>query len=213
MARLKYLLLAQILLTACLASAGDETASCNLTDKSVVARTSSGLAQVSNMGDIEITCSVPARLERPYMLKVATVASQISADGSKKPVPSEAIPTGSGVGACAPREGDPEKEWIIFYVHLPLEPTERDDEARKYLAKMEKEREKAWPSLLQLTEEDRQRALERLREFVYQHRVGHFQIECRILDGDRLMGVGVIELEVLFKGRFSEVGLFGAPPV
>jgi hypothetical protein len=140
------------------------------------------------------------------MLKVATIASEISADGSKKPVPSEASPTGGGFG------GDPEKESVIFYVHIPLEPTERDDEARKYLAKMLAEREKAWPSL-QLTDEDRQRALERLREFVYQHRVGHFQIECRILDGDRLMGVGVIELEVLFKGRFSEIGLFASPPV
>ena len=140
------------------------------------------------------------------MVKVATVASQISADGSKKPVPSEASPTGHGLG------GDPEMEWVIFYVHIPLEPTERDDEARKYLAKMLAEREKAWPSL-QLTDEDRQRALERLREFVYQHRVGHFQIECRILDGDQLMGVGVIELEVLFKGRFSELGLPGSPPV
>jgi hypothetical protein len=32
------------------------------------------------------------------------------------------------------------------------------------------------------------------------------------LDGDRVMGVGVVEFEVLFKGRFSEIGLPGAPP-
>src|SRR5437868_583364 len=29
-----------------------------------------------------------------------------------------------------------------------------------------------------------------LRESVYQHRVGHFQVECHILDGDRVVGVG-----------------------
>jgi hypothetical protein len=28
-----------------------------------------------------------------------------------------------------------------------------------------------------------------------------------------VMGVGVVELEVLFKGRFSDVGLPGSPPV
>ena len=95
-----------------------------------------------------------------------------------------------------------------FYVHIPLEPAERDDEARRYLAKVEK-------SLApeQITEEARQRALERARDFVYQHRVGHFQVECRILDGDRVMGIGVVEVEVLFKGRFSDVGLPGSPPV
>jgi hypothetical protein len=43
-------------------------------------------------------------------------------------------------------------------------------------------------------------------------RVGHFQVECHILDGDRVMGVGVVEFEVLFKGRFSDVGLPGATP-
>jgi hypothetical protein len=58
-----------------------------------------------------------------------------------------------------------------------------------------------------------QRALEQTREFVYQHRVGHFHVECRISDGDRVIGVGVVELEVLFKGRFSEVGLPASPPV
>jgi len=65
----------------------------------------------------------------------------------------------------------------------------------------------------QITEEAHQRALERARKFVGQHRAGHFQVECRILVGDRVMGVGVVELEVLFKGRFSDVGLHTSPPV
>jgi hypothetical protein len=59
----------------------------------------------------------------------------------------------------------------------------------------------------QITREEHQRALENLPELINQHRVGHFQLECRLLDGDRVMGVGIVELEVLFKGRFSDVGL------
>lgn len=32
------------------------------------------------------------------------------------------------------------------------------------------------------------------------------------MDDDRVLGVGVVEFVVLFKGRFSDVGLPGAPP-
>lgn len=85
---------------------------------------------------------------------------------------------------------------------------ERDDQALRYLAKIEN----AMPPE-KITEEARQLALERTRGFVYQHRAGHFQVECRISDGERVIGVGVVELEVLFKGRFSEVGLPASPPV
>jgi hypothetical protein len=208
MTSLKYLLLAQILLVSCVAFAGDGTASCELADKSIVARTSSGLAQVSNVGDIQIRCRVPARPfptkpggEGRYMLKVITVASQISADGSKKPVPSEVNATGGGT------DDDTKEEWVDFYVHIPLESAELDAEAERFVAKVEK----SMPSQ-QITEEDHQRALQRIRKVVYQHRVGHFQVECRILDGDRMIGVAVVELEVLLKGRFSGLGLPAVPP-
>ena len=206
---LRYVVITQLLLLSSVAFGGDQPASCELASKSIVSRSSSGLAQVSNLGDIQVRCRVSARPfptkpggEGRYMLKVASATSQISADGSKKPVPSEVHPTGGGT------EGDPEKEWVDFYLHIPLEPAERDDEARRYLAKIEK----ALPPQ-KITEEDRQRALEGARDFVYQHRVGHFQVECRILDGDRVIGTGVIEVEVLFKGRFSYLGLPGSPPV
>ena len=66
---------------------------------------------------------------------------------------------------------------------------------------------------LKITEAARQQALNRIRELVSQHRVGHFQVECRVLDGDRVIGIGVIEVEVLFKGRFSDAGLPASPPV
>ena len=181
----------------------DQPATCGLEDKSVVNRSPSGLAQVSNLGDIQITCSVPARHfpwgESRSLLKAAPVAYQILPDGSKKLVPSETNQSGGGYGT--------EAESVYFHVHIPLEPAERDAEANRLLAKLEK----SMPPERK-TEEAHQRALARLREFVYQHRVGHFQVECRILDGDRVMGVAVVELEVLFKGRFSEAGLPGFSP-
>jgi len=205
---LRYLLLPQLLLLSSVAFGADQLASCELASKSIESRSPSGLAQVSNMGDIQVRCRVPAR---PFptkpggqgrnMLKVVTVASQMSADG-KKPVPSEVHPTGGGF------ESDPEKEWVDFYLNIPLEPAERDAEAEKYLAKLEK----SMPPQ-KITKEARQQAVDRIRESVSQHRVGHFQVECRILNGDRVIGIGVVELEVLPKGRFSDTGLPASPPV
>ena len=202
--------MAQLLLLSSVAFGGDKPASCELASKSIVSRSSSGLAQVSNLGDIEITCRVPAR---PFPtkpggsrngLRVATTAYKISPDGSKGLVPSEVHQSGGGGGGFGP---NPEPEYVLFYVHIPLESAELDADVRRFLAKLEKMAPE------QITGEAHQRALQRTREFVYQHRVGHFQVECRILDGDRVMGVGVVELEVLFKGRFSEVGLPASPPV
>ena len=170
----------------------------------MVSRSSSGVAQVSNLGDIQITCSV---LGQPYSwgetrspLKITTVAYQVLPDGSKKLVPSETNQSG---GSYATKV-----ESVYFHFHIPLEPAERDAEANRLLAKVEK----SMPSE-QVTEEAHQRYLERgIREFISQHRVGHFQVECRILNGDRVMGVAVVELEVLFKGRVSDLGLQVVPP-
>lgn len=197
---LRYLLITQLLLLSSVALAGDKPASCELAGRSVASRSSSGLAQVSNLGDIQITCSAPAR---PYswgesrsLLKIATVAYELFPDGSKKLVPSETNQTGGSSTS--------EPELIYFHLHIPLEPPERDAEAKRLLAKMEK----SMPSE-QVTEESHQRALKRLREFVYQ---GHFEVECRIMDGDRVVGVAIVELEILFKGRFSDSGLPGVSP-
>jgi hypothetical protein len=46
-----------------------------------------------------------------------------------------------------------------------------------------------------------------LAAIVSQHRLGRFQVDCRVLDGDRVIGVGRVDLEVLFKGRFSDAAL------
>lgn len=197
----------QLVLLSSVAFGGDKPALCELASKSIVSRSSSLLGQVSNLGDIRVTCRVPARPfptkpgEGLNGLRAATTAYEISPDGSKKSVPSEVHQSGNGSSGF-----EPGPEWVDFYVHIPLESAERDAEARRCLAKLE---ESMAPE--QLPEETRQRALERMREFVYQHRVGHFQVECRVLDGDRVMGVGVVEFEVLFKGRFSDAGLPAQP--
>jgi hypothetical protein len=122
---------------------------------------------------------------------------------SKELVPSEVKQFGGGFQA------DREVEWVNFYVQL--KDAERDAEARRYVDKLFKSM--TLEQSKQIPEGAHRRALERTREFVYQNRLGHFQVECRILDGDRVMGVGIVELEVLFKGRFSDVGLPGSPPV
>ena len=202
---MRYALVAQLLLLSSVAFGGDKPASCELDSKSIVSRSSSGIAQVSNLGLTQIECRVLARQfpTKPgvprYVLRVSTVAYQIFPDGSKKPVPSEVNQTGAGY--------DTKAEWADFDAHIPLEPAERDDEARRLLAMIEKSM-----APQQITEEARQRALERAREFVNPGRVGHFRLECRILDGDRLIGVGFVEFEVLFKGRVSDFGLPGSPP-
>jgi len=204
---LRSMLPAPLLLLASMACGADQPASCELASKSIVSYSSSGLAQVSNLGGVEIKCSVPARRfptkpgERRNGLKVATAAYHIFPDGSKKLVPSEVQLSGGGFGP------DPAPEWVDFDVLIPLEPADRDGEARRLIAKLEKSMARE-----PMTKEARRRELERVCEFVYQQRVGHFQVECRVMDGDRVMGVGIVEFEVLFKGRFSDVGLPGAPP-
>jgi hypothetical protein len=209
------MLMAQLLLLSPLAFAAEKPASCELASKSIVSHSSSGLAQVSNLGDIQITCSVQARplTTKPGEvlngLRAATAAYKISPDGSRELVPSEVHYFGNRGGGLGPVR---QPESVLFLVHIPLESADLDAEARRYLAKMENElaKEKSMPPEL-LTEEAQQRALENLREFVYQHRVGHFQVECRVLDGDQVMGVGVVEFEVLFKGRFSDLLLPASP--
>jgi hypothetical protein len=206
----RYMLLAQLLLSSCAAFASDKPATCVIAGKSIVSHASTGLAQVSNLDGVQIRCSVPARPfptkpgETRYALRVVTSAYKIIPGRGKKLVPSEVKQFGGGGDGFGPH---PKPEWVGFFVLIPLEPAQRDAEARRYLAKMEKSMA---PGLL--TEEARMRGLKILRKVVYQQQLGHFQVECRVMDGGRLMGVGSVEFEVLFKGRFSDVGLFGAPP-
>jgi len=205
---LNYFVLALVLLSASAAFAGDIHPSCELAKESILSQSSSGLPQVSNIGSIRIKCRIPARPfptkpgEIRYGLRAETTAYQIEAKGAKEPVPSEANVTGGGFGP------EPE-EWVDFYVHIKLDSKELDEEARKFVAKMEATMmpdEKG-----QLPEGAHQKALENIRQLISVNRVGHFQLDCRVLDGSRVMGSDTVELEVLHKGSFSD-GFPGSPP-
>ena len=96
-----------------------------------------------------------------------------------------------------------DREWVNFTVFLPLDRAEREIEARRYIANLKKLGEPTRPDFPWQQLESPQ-ALGSLSDTVTQHRAGHFQVECRVLDGARVIGVGVIDFEVLFKGRFSD---------
>lgn len=206
---LKCVLLVLVMLLSSLAFCNDQYAACELAGNSIVSRSSLGLAQVSNVAEIRITCRVPTRPfpikpgESRYGLTVGTVVYEVSSDGSQRLVPSKGQHTGGGFA-----DG---WEFVDFYVQIPLDAKERNEEASRYVAKLEGQmkKENVQPPI---TEEAHQRAMERMRELVYQHRVGHFQLECQVLDQNRVIGTGVIDLEVLFKGRFSDIGLPGFSP-
>ena len=89
------------------------------------------------MGDIRITCRVPARPfptkpgEHRIALTAATATYEFSSSGNKKLVPSELHVIGGGSGP------EPEPEWIEFYVHIPLDSEELDAEARRYIARLQ----------------------------------------------------------------------------
>jgi hypothetical protein len=202
---LKYMLLAQLLLIPWAVFAGNKPAFCELGKQGIVSRSSDGVAQVSNLGEIKITCRVPARtfLTKPAEIQngltAATMVYEVSPNGSERLVPSDVQLRGAGRAA--------DEEFVEFFLHVPLDPAARDAEARRYLAKIQN----SMPDQ-QLSEDARRGVMERLRPLVYQHRVGRFHVKCRVLDGKRILGMGNVQFEVLFKGRFSDVGLSAAPP-
>ena len=161
---MRFVMLTPILLYASVAFATDTLPSCEIAKESIVSRSSFGLAQVSNLGGIRITCRVPARPfpttpggERRYSLKAATTAYEILRDGSKKLVPSEVhILGGGGDGFGA----DPAPEWVEFDVLIPLDSKELDAEVRRYLVKLQESRTPEQEG--QFTENAQKRALERL---------------------------------------------------
>jgi hypothetical protein len=206
---LRYIILAQILLSVSVISASDIRPFCELAKESILSRSSFGISQVSNLGGIRIRCSVP---QRPFPtkpgefrngLRAQTTAYKISANGTKTLVPSEANLIGGGFGP------DPEPEWVDFYVKIPLESDQLDAEVSRYLAKLESS---MTPEQKERYKEVGRKARENFGPLVNQHRIGHFQVECRVLDGARVLGVDVVELEVLFKGHFSDIGLPASPP-
>ena len=120
--------------------------------------------------------------------------------------PQKSTYVGGGGGGFGP---DPEPEWVDFDVHIPLDSKELDAEARRYLAKLE----------ASMTPEQKAQfrgSLRKRRSKTFDSwstKIGRsFPTECRVLDGSHVMGTNSVELEVLFKGRFSDVGLPGWSP-
>ncbi len=185
---------------------------CQLTEKYILARNTSGIAQFSNVGDIEITCSVP---ERPFPtkpgdkplwgLKVSTKAYQLLENGQEKLVPSETNVTGGMRGFGPVPAG---QEGAIFSLHVPLEPSEQQAEAERLWERIQSDlpQEKR-------TQDEHRKALQRVQALIYQHRVGRFRVECSVMDGTQVLGTGTVQIEIVFKGRFSDLGLPAAPPV
>jgi hypothetical protein len=191
--------------------AADVHASCEIARENILSRTSLGIAQVSNLGGIQITCTtLPSR---PFPSKpgdfrnglgATTVAYQIADNGTKQVVPTVVHVSGGGHNA------DSDSEFVNFAFIIQIDPEELDAEERRYFAKM---KELMPPSQSKaITADVEKKALETFRDLVAQNRLGHFQVECRVMDGDRVLSVGVIELEVLFKGRFSDVAVPAAKP-
>jgi len=204
---MRYMMLAPILLLTSVAFANDQIASCEIKKSTIVSLSPAGLPQVSNLRFIEVVCSVPAR---PFPNKPGEFQNGLGGSNNRlrdrpkwrpEEVPSEAKASGNG--------GDFKREWVSFCVYLPLDPAEREIEARRYIANLKRLAEPSRPDFPWQQLESPE-AIRSLSELVSQHRVGHFQVECSILDGDRVIGVSVIEFEVLFKGRFSDrVGPLG----
>ena len=90
---MRYTILALTLLLTSFAFAGDPRANCSLTKASILSVTSSGVAQVSNVGLIDLTRSFPGR---PFptqpgtsksLPKVVSTAYEIKSNGDKEQVP------------------------------------------------------------------------------------------------------------------------------
>lgn len=119
----------------------------------------------------------------------------ISTDGDKSSVPSDVNVSGGGFS-----DGT---EWVDFYLQILLDPVERDEEIRRLLANLK--RSSADDKQVQTRIQSLMAHPQALASIVSQSRSGIFQVECRVLDENRVMGIGRIGLEVLFKGRFSDV--------
>jgi hypothetical protein len=113
---MRYMMLAPILFLTSVAFANDQIASCEITKSTIVSLSPAGLRQVNNLRLIEVVCSVPGRPfpskpgEVRNGLRAATTAHEITQNGDRKEVSSEADASGSG------QDFKQEREWVNFYV-------------------------------------------------------------------------------------------------
>ena len=186
------------------------SAVCTLEAASILGHSASGTPQVSNLGNIEIRCSVPARPvpsgpgEFRNGLGATAIAHNVTNSTGEHTFAAVVKPSGGGTG-----EG---RDYVLFALLIPLSPADLDEEAHRFLTKFMGKVKTLDPSPELATPEAQQRILGVLREIVYQNRTGHFLVECHVTDGNNVIGTGTVDLEVLFKGRFSDHNLPGVPP-
>ena len=127
-------------------------------------------------------------------LKAEAAVYKISADGTRNSVPSDVNVSGTGSRGTT--------DWVDFYINIPLDPADRDAEIRRYLAILDRG---VADDQLQKRIRQWQKNPQALAAIISQNRLGRFEVDCRVLDGDLVIGVGRVGLEVLFKGHFSDV--------
>jgi hypothetical protein len=175
---------------------------CSVLAPSILGRSSSGVAQVSNLQLMQLECRrspprplPPSQVHLP--LTVEAVVYQTSATGPQTLVP-------SGVAASG-TQGDTQSEGVLFYLDIPIDEAERDAAIRAFIAALTR-RAAASPNEAERAQAARLAAADPrgMALMMRQHRVGRFHVEFRILDEGRLDGVARVDLEVLLKGSFFD---------
>jgi hypothetical protein len=182
--------------------------SCGVMPPSIIGRSPAGVAQVSNLAAIRVEATVSRRLLPPsgvlQGLKADVRVYQVSPTGARTVVPASVNLSGGG--------GDQTTESVWFDLNIPVESAERDAAIRDYITEL--------MGRAGASSDGRDRALaptvsamkpEMFVGLFRQHRIGSFRVECPVLDGDRLLGIGEVALEVLFKGRFFDQEAFRKP--
>jgi hypothetical protein len=193
-------MVSQLLLIAALASSSQPApaaaARCEVAPARIVSRSPRGIPQVSNLDLLLLRASVPSRPypasgEGLYALQAEATVYSVSPKGEKSIVSSSVKMSGGG--------DDEKSDWTEFWLDIPIDATERAAETLRYLTDIG-----VGPGL-------QEKGAQAFAGIFRQHRVGTFQVECRVLDQGRLLGVGRADLEVLFKGNFFDQDAFRKP--
>src|SRR5262249_40657781 len=149
-------------------------ASCAIDPQSIVSRSSTGVAQVSNLALIYARAVVSPPRPVPaggalLGLRVEATVRQIVPNGGRTIVTSTVNMTGGG--------GDLRSEYVTFTLDIPIDAAERDAAIRDYVESLERaaasstnERERLQAAMLQ------RMGSSAFASMFRQHRVGRFQI-------------------------------------
>ena len=188
-----------------LAVAAEPRTVCKVLDQSIVGRSAAGIAQVSNLAEIQLQCNIAGRPfpikpgETRNGLRATATAAQETPHGGERETAVQVNVSGGG--------SDQTSEWVRFSVIVPLDPAEREAEARRYLARLDQLAALEDPQRATSLGEGRQKALETLSKDYPENKTGLLQVTCSVTDGDHVLAKGTVEFEVLFKGHISDFKL------